>query len=53
MTYLKLWEVELGHTNLIRNSLLMQWNMEVQDTSNYFLDMGLQEYIKIRSCWPI
>ena len=40
-------EVELNYADLIRNSLLMQWNMEVQDTSNYFLEMGLQEYIEI------
>ena len=39
--------MELGHTNLIRNSLLMQWNMEVQHTSNYSLGMGLQEYTRI------
>ena len=43
-------EVEAGNTDLINNFSLMQWNMEVQDTSNYFLTMGLQEYIKIRSC---
>ena len=29
-------EVELGHIDLIRNILLMQWNMEVKPTSNYF-----------------
>ena len=43
-------EVELGHINPIRISLIMQWNMEVQYTSNYFLAMDLQEYIGIRSC---
>ena len=43
-------EVEIGHTDLIRNFLLMQWNMEVQLTSNYSLGMGLQDYIGIRSC---
>ena len=37
-------EVELGHTDLIRKSLLMLWNMEVQHTSNYSLGMGLEEY---------
>ena len=25
----------------------MQWNMEVQPTSNYFLDMALQGYVKL------
>ena len=35
-------KMELGHVNLIRNSSLMHWNMEVQPTSNYFLAMGLQ-----------
>ena len=30
-------ESKLGHTNLIMNFLLMQWNMEVQPTSNYSL----------------
>ena len=25
----------------------MQWNMEVQHTSNYSLGMGLQEYIEL------
>ena len=30
-------KVELGHTYLIRNFSLMQWNMEVQPTSNYSL----------------
>ena len=41
--------MELGHADLIRVSSLMQWNMEVQHTSNYSLGMGLQEYIGIRS----
>ena len=43
-------EVELSQTYPIRNFLLTQWNMEVQDTSNYFLVKGLKEYIEIRSC---
>ena len=30
-------EVTLGHGDLIRNILSMQWNMEVQPTSNYSL----------------
>ena len=30
----------------------MQWNMEVQPTSNYCLGMALQVYIEIRSWWP-
>ena len=43
-------EAELGHADLIRNSLLMQLSIEVQYTSNYFLRMSLEEYIRIRSC---
>ena len=43
-------EVELGHNDLIRNFLLMWWNLEVQPTSNYSLQMALQDYIGIRSC---
>ena len=43
-------EVELGHVDLIRNFSLMQWNLEVQPTSNYSLKMALQDYIGIRSC---
>ena len=42
--------MELGYVNLIRNILLMQWNMEVQPTSNYFLEMALPVYLRIRSC---
>ena len=30
-------EVKLGHVDLIRNISPMQWNMEVQLTSNYSL----------------
>ena len=45
-------EVELGHANLIRNFLLMQWNLEVQPTSNYSLAMALQDYVRIKSYWP-
>ena len=29
--------MELGHADLIRNFLLMQWNIEIQHTSNYSL----------------
>ena len=29
--------MELGYTDLIRNISLMQWNLEVQPTSTYFL----------------
>ena len=29
--------MELGHVDLIRNFLLICWNMEVQPTSKYFL----------------
>ena len=39
--------MELGHVDLIRNFLLMQWNLEVQPTSNYSLRMALQVYFKI------
>ena len=42
-------EVKLNHVDLIRNIFPMQWNMEVQPTSMYFLRMALQVYIKIRS----
>ena len=41
--------MELDYANLIRISLLMQWNIEVQYTSNYSLQMGLEVYIRIRS----
>ena len=41
--------MELDYADLIRNSLHMWWNMEVQDTSNYSLGMALQDYIEIRS----
>ena len=43
-------EVKLGHIDLIRNISHMQWNMEVQPTSNCSLEMALQVYTKIRSC---
>ena len=43
-------EVELGHADLIRIFSLMWWNMEVQPTSNYSLEMALQERIRLRSC---
>ena len=33
-------EAELGNTDLIRNFPLMQWNLEVQPTSNYSLGYG-------------
>ena len=42
-------EVELGHTDLIRNFSFMQWNLEVQPTSNYSLEMALQDCIGIKS----
>ena len=34
-------EIELDYANLIRNFLLMQWNMEVQPTSNYSFGIAL------------
>ena len=37
----------LGHIDLIRNILPMWWNMEVQPTSNYSLQMALQVYVKL------
>ena len=43
-------EVELGHINIISNISFMQWNLEVQPTSNYFIEMALQVYLRIRSC---
>ena len=42
-------EARLGYSDLIRNISSMQWNMEVQPTSNYSLEMALHVYIKIRS----
>ena len=45
-------KMKLDHADLIRNILLMQWNLEVQPTSNYSLGMALQDYIGIRSCCP-
>ena len=38
---------KLSHSNLIRNISPMWKNMEVQLTSNYFLGVALQIYIKI------
>ena len=43
------WEAELGHSDLIRDILLMQWNLKVQPIPNYSLGMALQVYILIRS----
>ena len=43
-------ELELGHVDLIRNFSLMQWNLEVQLTSNYSLGMALHDYVRSRSC---
>ena len=40
-------EAKLGHIDLIRNISPMQWNMEVQPTSDYSLGMALQVYIKL------
>ena len=39
--------MKLGHIDLIRNISPMQWNMEVQPTSNYSLGMALQVYVKL------
>ena len=39
--------MKLGHIDLVRNISPMQWNMEVQPTSNYLLEMTLQVYIKL------
>ena len=40
-------EAELDHNNLIRDILHMQWNLKVQNISNYFLEMALQVYINL------
>ena len=40
-------EVKLGHLDLIRNISPIQWNIEVQPTSNYSLGMALQVYVKL------
>ena len=42
-------EVELGHNDLIRDILHMQWNLKVQHIPNYSLGMALQVYILIKS----
>ena len=34
-------KVELGHNDLIRDTLPMQWNLKVQLTPNYSLEMAL------------
>ena len=38
-------EEELDHNNLIRDILLMLWNLKVQNIPNYSLEMALQVYI--------
>ena len=43
-------EAELGYIDLIRNFLLIWWNLEIQPTSNYSLGMALHDCIGIRSC---
>ena len=48
MTYLNALEAELGHSDLIRSISLMQWNLKVQVTPNYFLGMALYVYVLIR-----
>ena len=40
-------EAKLGHIDLIRNISPMQWDMEVQPTSNYSLGMAIQVYVKL------
>ena len=42
-------QVKLGHLDLIRNILPMQWNWKVQLTSKYSLEMALHIYLEIRS----
>ena len=39
--------MELGYADLIRNSSCMQWNMEVQDTSHYSLEMAYKNISKL------
>ena len=39
--------MELADTDLIRNSLHTQWNMEVQDTSNYSLGEAYNNVSKL------
>ena len=43
-------EVKLGHINLIRNILSMQWNMEVQTYIKLFLGNNPTSLCQIRSC---
>ena len=40
-------EEKLGHSDLIKNILSMQWNIEVQPTSNYSLGMALMSTSKL------
>ena len=47
ITYLNASEAELDYSYLIRNILLMQWNLKVQVTPNYFLEMALYVYVLI------
>ena len=42
-------QAKLGHLDLIRNILPMQWNWKVQLTSKYSLGMALHIYLEIRS----
>ena len=42
-------QAKLGHVDLIRNILPMQWKWKVQLTLKYFLGMALHVYLKIRS----
>ena len=40
-------QVELGHADLIRNILPMQWNRKVQLTSKYSLGMPYMSILKL------
>ena len=44
-----IWSIggKLVHVDLISNISPLQWNMEVQPTSNYSLGMALQVYVKL------
>ena len=45
----KVLQGEIGHIDLIRNILPMQWNWKVQLISKYSLEMALHVYLEIRS----
>ena len=47
MTYLGALEAYLGHTDIIRISWHMQWNMEVLNTPNYSLGRAYMNILEL------